>query len=269
MNDYKLAVIGVGNMAKAVISGIQNSDVAVSKILMYDKNIEQYSTLVSGRCPYVYCNSIVAAVNAADCVLLSVKPQNFPEVLEEISTVDGACNKLFITIAAGITAQSVSDALGGAKVVRALPNLPMTIGKGVSVICKNSAVPSSEFDFICSLFDSAGSSLVIEESQMNRIIGVTSSSPAYVFKFIDAVIKGAQEQGLECEGLLDAVCDVFIGSAMLLKQSGEAPQELISKVASKGGTTERALAKLDEGKIDKIIYDAMLACTNRADELGK
>ena len=80
---------------------------------------------------------------------------------------------------------------------------------------------------------------------------------------------GAKAQGLDAEGLLKTVCDVVIGSAMLLKQSSDTPTELISKVASKGGTTEQALLKLDEGNFDKVIENAMIACTKRADELGK
>ena len=103
---------------------------------------------------------------------------------------------------------------------------------------------------------------------MNRIIGALSSSPAYVFKFIDAICKGASAQGLVGEALLDSVCDVVIGSAMLLKYSGVSPSELISRVASKGGTTQKALDKLDEKDFDAIITDAMIACTARADELG-
>ena len=91
----------------------------------------------------------------------------------------------------------------------------------------------------------------------------------YVFKFIDAICKGAESQGLDGKALVDTVCDVVIGSAMLLKQSFDTPSELISKVASKGGTTEQALIKLDEGDFDKVIETAMKACTNRADELGK
>ena len=104
---------------------------------------------------------------------------------------------------------------------------------------------------------------------MNRIIGVTSSSPAYVFKFIDAICKGAASQGLDEKDLLNAVCDMVIGSALLLKSSSDTPSALISKVASKGGTTEQALLKLDEGGFDKAIENAMKACTLRADELGK
>ncbi len=271
MYNCKLAVIGVGNMAKAIIGGIQGSDMDISEILLFDKNTSQYDSLMntSARCPYVCCESVKQAVEAADCVLLSVKPQNFPELLTEIGEASNHASLLYITIAAGITVDSVADSLGTQRVVRVLPNLPMTIGKGVSVICRNSAVDTQAFDFICSIFNCAGTTLLIEESEMNRTIGVTSSSPAYVFKFIDAVLQGAQAQGLDSDAMFDAVCDTVIGSAMLLKQSGELPSTLISRVASKGGTTEQALIKLDEGDMNKTIINAMLACTARADELGK
>ena len=265
----KLAVIGVGNMAKAIIAGIQQSDVDVSEIVLFDRNTEQYSSLMAGRCGYSTADSICHAVSAADCVLLSVKPQNFPDVLEEISSLEDHQKKLYITIAAGITVDTVSTTLGGARVIRVLPNLPMTVGKGVSVICRNNEVEANDFDFVCSMFESSGSNIIIDESEMNRIISVTSSSPAYVFKFIDAIYKGALEQGLSDNGLVDAICDVFIGSAYLLKMSKETPEALASKVASKGGTTEQALLRLEQGNISEIISDAMMACTARADELGR
>ncbi len=268
MNNYKLAVIGVGNMAKAVIAGIQKSTVAIKEIRLFDKNTAQYDSLSVGNYPYIICESIADAVNGADCVLLSVKPQILPNVLEEISCINNTNQKLYITIAAGIEASFVSKSLGGADVVRVLPNLPMTVGKGVSVICKNPLLSSDKFEFVCSLFSASGENVLIDESEMNRMIGVTSSSPAYVFKFIDAMYKGAVAQGLDCEGLIDAICEVFIGSAMLLKQSGESPSALIERVASKGGTTERALARLNSCDIDTIIANAMMDCTIRADELG-
>lgn len=267
--SYKFAVIGVGNMASAVISGIQKNPDKISEIHLFDMNTDQYKRLEKGKCPYFFHQSIEEAVDPADCVLLSVKPQNFPEVLNEIVKVEGYCDKLYITIAAGISVKTVSDTLSGADVVRVLPNLPMTVGEGVSVICKNPNVNNEDFSFITSLFSASGSTLIIDEADMNKTIGVTSSSPAYVFKFIDSVCKGAASQGLNYEQVLNAVCDVFIGSAMLLKQSGETPETLISRVCSKGGTTERAMNKLNEADIDKIILAAMTACTQRADELGK
>ena len=266
--NRKIAVIGVGNMAKAIIDGMLSCDIPVERFYIYDKFPEACAAYKSDE-RFCLSDSISAAVSEADCVLLSVKPQNFPEVLAEIKALPSSCEKLYITIAAGITSRSVSDALGGAVVIRVLPNLPMTIGKGVSAICTNAAASENDFNFVKSVFSSAGNTLIIDESQMNRIIGVTSSSPAYVFKFIDAICKGAKAQGIDENELLDAVCDMVIGSALLLKGSADSPATLISKVASKGGTTERALAALDAGDFDKTIENAMKACTLRADELGK
>ncbi len=267
--EHKLAVIGVGNMAKAIISGIINAHIPVNELILFDKNSAQYSSFHKAITKIYYAKSVKEAVEKSDIVLLAVKPQNYDEVLQEIISVAGANQKLYISIGAGITVESVSNALKGALVVRVLPNVPMLIGKGVSVICRNPSVPKVDFDFVCSVFQSAGSIMLIEESEMNRIIGVTSSSPAYVFRFIRAIWEGAVEQGIEnTEELLTAICDMVIGSAMLLKNSGDTPEILISKVASKGGTTEQALKKLDELSFDCSIKEAMKACTARAEELG-
>ena len=266
--NRKIAVIGVGNMAKSIISGILSSNLSVDKFYLYDKYPAACDTF-SNFSNVCIASSIEDAVMNADCVLLSVKPQNYPEVLEAIGALPSHEKKLYISIAAGITVKSVSNALGNAVVIRVLPNLPMTVGEGVSAICRNENAEASDFNFVTDVFNCAGSTIIIDEIEMNRIIGATSSSPAYVFKFIDAICKGASAQGLDGDALLNAVCDVVIGSAILLKNSSDSPSELISKVASKGGTTEQALIKLDEGNFDKIIENAMKACTNRADELGK
>jgi pyrroline-5-carboxylate reductase len=186
-----------------------------------------------------------------------------------IAAVPFSSERVFITIAAGIKVESVSKELNTKNVVRVLPNLPMFIQKGVSAICYNDNVCAEDFDFIVNVFEAAGSVLKIDECDINKIIGVTSSSPAYVFKFIKAICDGAKLQGLEDDGILEAVCDVIIGSAELIKSGFGTPDNLAKAVASKGGTTERALAVLDDNDFEKIIADAMIACTKRADELGK
>ncbi len=266
--NRKLAVIGVGNMARAIINGIIFSDISVEKIFLYDKNKDCCNSFLQNPKFYV-SDSIEDAIVNADCILISVKPQNYAEVLDCISSAPSHEKKLYISIGAGVTVKSVSDALNGAGVVRVLPNLPMTIGKGVSAICRNDSICEKDLQFVESVFACAGSTFLIDECEMNRIIGVTSSSPAYVFKFIDAICKGAKSQGLDEKNLLNAVCDMVIGAAELLKNSSDSPSELIAKVASKGGTTERALLRLDEFDFDSSIESAMIACTERADELGK
>ncbi len=261
-----MAFIGVGNMAGAIMGG------------MLRVGTVDYAHLVLSDClpekctPYVEKGATMAATIAeaaalADCVVLSVKPQNFSEILPELATVPGIEHKLIITIAAGITSETVRSALHGAPVVRVLPNTPMLIGQGVSVICR-ADVPSEDFAFVCSVFEASGRVHIIDESEMNRIISVTSSSPAYVFAFINAIYEGALAQGLCEDGLLDCICDMVMGSAALLKSGGLTPTEQIRVVTSKGGTTERAMHVLAERDMTGMIGEAMQACTARADELS-
>jgi len=263
-----LAVIGCGNMAKAILRGIEKSACDINNVYLYDIYPAQYEALLPSAL-FHPVDSIACAIADADCVLLSVKPQQYTDVLEEISDCKNFQKKLYISIGAGITVTSVSETLNGATVIRVLPNVPMLIGMGVSVICRNLKASQSDFEFVSSLFQTAGCILEIEEEQMNRYIGVTSSSPAYVFRFIRAIVDAAESQGLPTDGLLQAVCNVVIGSATLLRDGKDSPDEWISKVASKGGTTEQALHVLDSCDFDCIIRDAMNACTMRANELGQ
>ena len=182
----KFAVIGVGNMATSILAGMVCSKMPVSEITVYDKNEAQYERLPRRSEAYVYAKSVADAVASADCILLSVKPQNFAEILQMIREAKDYQNKLYISIAAGIDSRSISEALNGAKVVRVLPNLPMTIGMGVSLICENIEINQQDMKFVQDVFSSSGSVLMIQEEEMNRMIGVTSSSPAYVFRFINA-----------------------------------------------------------------------------------
>ncbi len=263
----KLSVIGVGNMAKAIISGIKNSTLEISKIYLFDINSAQYENILDETT--VACDSIATAVNNSDYVLLSVKPQNFPELLSKISSLPSCKEKLYISIAAGITTNSICAALNTNNVVRVLPNMPMVISKGVSAICYNNNVKDEDFNLVTDIFNASGTVLKIHEENMNKTIGVTSSSPAYVLKFIKAIYDGALAQGLPDDDLLLTICDMIIGSAELIKKGIGTPENLINAVASKGGTTEKALSVLDDNNFEKAIIDAMKACTERANELGK
>ena len=264
----KIAFIGVGNMAGAIMGGMLRSGTVDHAHLVL-------SDCFPDKCaPYAALGATVAASPAeaaalADCVVLSVKPQNFPEILPSLAAVEGISEKLIITIAAGISSETVKTALGGAPVVRVLPNTPMLIGLGVSVICRACDVAPEDFEFVCKIFEASGSVTVIDEADMNRIISVTSSSPAYVFAFIDAIRAGASAQGLDGDGLLESICDVVIGAATLLKSGNLTPAEQIARVTSKGGTTEQAMRVLRERDMAATVTDAMKACTARAEEMSR
>lgn len=274
----KLAFIGVGNMASAILAGITSRNaepIDWSDIILFDRQKDKNEKYI--ELGATSADSIEEAVRLADCVLLCVKPQNFCEVLPLISTVQGVEKKLFITIAAGISSDTVTKATNNAAVVRVMPNTPMLIGKGVSALSRNAYVSDCDFEFACNIFASAGSVIAISEDEMNRIICVTGSSPAYVFMMIKAMYDGAvsqsllkteQNSGLTEKELTNAICDTIIGAATLLKTSDKSPEELIAAVCSKGGTTERAVAELERYKFYEAFTSAMQKCTDRADELG-
>lgn len=263
-----IAFIGVGNMAGAIIGGMLRSEaVDCPHLILSDRFPEKCA-------PYVAEGAVMAASPAeaaagADCVVLSVKPQNFSEILPELAAVEGISSKLIITIAAGIASETVKTALHGAPVVRVLPNTPMLIGMGVSVVCRADGVAAEDFEFVCKIFEASGSVQVIDEADMNRIISVTSSSPAYVFAFINAIREGAIAQGLDGDALLGSICDVVIGSAALLKSGNLTPEEQIKVVTSKGGTTEQAMRVLGERELTATVVEAMKACTARAEEMSR
>ncbi|MBQ3508052.1 MAG: pyrroline-5-carboxylate reductase [Clostridia bacterium] len=264
----RIAFIGVGNMAGAIIGGMLKSGaVDYGHLILSDRFPEKCASYVEKGA--VIAASPAEAAAQADCIVLSVKPQNFCEILPELGAVEEIDKKLIITIAAGISVETVKTALHGAPVVRVLPNTPMLIGMGVSVICRADDVSLEDFAFVRSIFEASGSVTIIDETDMNRIISVTSSSPAYVFAFINAIYEGAKEQGLDGDALLGSICDVVMGSAALLKSGSLTPAEQIKVVTSKGGTTERAMNVLYERDITAMVAEAMKACTARAEEMDR
>ena len=145
----KIAFIGVGNMANAILAGMTSradDPIKWTDIVLYNRHQEKIANLA--KTGATVANSIEEAVNAADCVLLCVKPQSFPEILSEISKIEGIEKKLFVSIAAGICTEKISNATNYAPVVRVMPNTPMLIGQGVSAVCRNEYVTDEDYDFV-------------------------------------------------------------------------------------------------------------------------
>lgn len=267
----KVSFMGCGNMASAIASGMLNAGVSPASITVYDK--------FGGQCAAFekkgvkVATSVADAAESGDFILLAVKPQNFSELLTEIAecgvNVEG---KVFISIAAGISTSAICKMLGKeCGVVRCMPNTPLQISKGVTAVCRNAHVSDEDFDFAAEIFEKSGMVMRLDESELNKIICVNGSSPAYFYYFIDAVVKSAAAQNIDCDEktLTEAVCRTVIGSAEMLLASGKSAEELIRAVTSPKGTTERAMNVLYNEKVGDIIHRAMLACTDRAEEMSE
>ncbi len=259
----KYAFLGAGNMAYAIIGGMGEADITV-----YDKLTSQYDKFGGS---VKLAESAPKAVEQCDRIFLAVKPQNFKELLGEIKesgiSLDG---KLFITIAAGVSTESICKSLGReVSVLRAMPNTPLLIGHGVTALSRNKYVSDTEFNDIFDMFSKIGYTFKLPENKMNEVICATSSAPAYIYYIIECIANEAKAQGLDGEEILTAVCGMVKGAAEMVTATGKTPRELIKMVTSPNGTTERAMNILYEEKLDETFSRAMKACTMRAEELSK
>ena len=261
----KILFIGAGNMAYAIACGIANAKLVKDEnIILFDKNEEQLKKFPS---TFSLACDLNDAISAADYVFFSVKPQNIKEVLSQI-TVDVE-NKVFISICAGITMQSIENYFDKIKLVRTMPNTPLLIGQGVTALCKNEHVSDEEFDFVKSIFSSCGIVTEIDEKDINALTAITSSSPAYVYLFIKSMYEGAKSLGFDYKNTIELICKTFIGAAGMVLSSDKTLDEQIRMVKSPNGTTEKALNVFEEQNVEKIIADAMKACEKRAFELAE
>lgn len=262
----KIGFIGAGNMAFAIASGVISSGkISASNIGIFDTNKEQYKKFDS-NC--FTCDTISELVNKTDCIFLSIKPQNIKDVLNSIKSYN-LSQKVIVSICAGITISSIEKVLGNVKIIRVMPNTPLLIGQGVSALCSNSTIAEDDLTFVKSVFASSGTVITVNESDMNNITAITGSSPAYVYLFIKSICDAAKALGFNSESTKDIVCKTFIGASNMVLTNEKTLDELISMVKSPNGTTEKALNVFSEKNLDSIIFDAMNACSKRADELSK
>lgn len=262
-----IGFIGAGNMAGAIIEGIVSQNVAkTSQIAVIDVDTEKCERFKK-RGMSVY-SSYEELAKFCKVIFLSIKPQNYEEVLGKLKGfTDG---KIIVSIAAGISTGYIKSRLGeNSHVVRVMPNTPLLLGCGATAMCHVTPVTDKEFAEIKTIFEAGGTVDVLPEEKMNAVISVNSSSPAYVYLFAKALINGAEKQGIDYDTALRLVVKTLEGSALMIKSSGKTPDELIKMVSSPGGTTLKALDALYEHKFEDAVIDAMERCTERAEELGK
>ena len=239
----KISFIGHGNMAKAMIKGIVKSGiVAEEDIKASDSDSENQS-----------------AADFADFIFLTIKPQMYSHVISNLTNI---ADKVFITVAPGIK----TDFLPNAKIIRTMPNTPALVGEGVTAICRNNRVTDEEFAFVKKLLASFSAVYEFEESQMNHVVALSGSSPAYAYMFIEAIADYSAQNGIPHDIAIKMAAQTLLGSAKMVLESTESPATLRERVCSKGGTTIEAVQKLQEKNFAEIIAEAMAACTKRAME---
>ena len=257
-----IAIIGGGNMGEALIKGLHKHKLFVCESnpgrVRYLK--EKYKITVA---------EIADAVSASSIVILAVKPQDMGNILVETRHCLVSTDKLFISIAAGITTSYIEKILSTKiKVIRTMPNMPAMIGEGITAVCAGKYAKAVDLKAACKIFDYLGKTVVVKENLMDAITAVSGSGPAYVFFFMECLIKSAEALGLKSDLSKELVMATFLGSVHLLEKQSIEPGILRAKVISKGGTTAAALDVFLKGKFNHLVYQALFAAKKRAKELS-
>lgn len=265
----KLAVLGAGNMGMSYAEGIALKSGFIEKpILVLDNNEEKVAEVNQKA-------SFKASINAedllpqADFILLAVKPQVFAFLATNIAPLLKK-DVVVISIMAGVTIERIAELLQVQKVARAMPNLPASIGLGMTSVVFNTSINSDEKITVNNILGTTGKVMsVSNEEGIDKTTGISGSGPAYIFYFIEALEKAAQEMGFTNLESRELVSQTFLGAIELYRQNDLTPTEWMNRVASKGGTTRAALNKLEEEDVHNKIIKGAFAAFERAVELGK
>lgn len=267
-NNLKIAFIGGGNMATALIGGLAGKLTAGANIHVVDPNPDALQKLQQ-QFGVTTAPQIDAALEKSDVVVLSVKPQQMREVVTQLQP--HVSSQLILSIAAGIRAVDLSRWLNGhAAIVRTMPNTPALIGKGITGMVAMTGVSQPQRDAADAIMRAVGATVWLDdEALIDPVTAVSGSGPAYVFYFIEAMQQAAQEMGLTAEQGMQLAIATFTGAAQLAAQSAEPVSLLRERVTSKGGTTYAALTSMEASGVKDAIIKAMKAASERGRELGE
>ena len=262
----RIAFIGGGNMASAIIGGLLRQGFAPGQIDVVEPWAEARERLQKDY-DVVAQAEAGAFLAAADMVVWAVKPQTFKEAATQVRAHNTGA--LHLSVAAGIRSDSIAQWLGTERVVRTMPNTPALIGKGMTALFARPAVTQADKDWAGEVIATTGAFLwLTAEDQLDAVTAISGSGPAYMFYFMEAMTDAGAEMGLDRAQAYQLAVATFIGAGELARASTEPPETLRAKVTSKGGTTYAAITSMDESGIKAAFAKALFAAQKRATELG-
>ncbi len=270
MNTQKIGFIGGGNMASSLISGLIASGHSPEYLWVSDINPDTLQALAQNlKVNTSASNDIV--INEVDVVVFAVKPQTLSAVAKSAAAVIQEKNSLIVSIAAGISQQSLNEWLGAdTAIVRCMPNTPALVLTGATALHANAKVSAEQRSLAENIMRSVGIALwVKEESELDAVTAVSGSGPAYYFLLMEAMEKTAIELGLTEETARLLVQQTALGAAKIALESSESPEQLRKRVTSPGGTTQQAISTFEQGGFTELVSKALHAARDRSIEMSK
>lgn len=262
-----IGFIGGGNMALAILGGLRRGGAPAEGFVVVEPVQEQRQRLREELGIEALAQP-GAALARAEVLVWAVKPQVFPEAAAASAAHVGAA--LQLSIMAGIRTAAIVAATGSARVVRAMPNTPALIGQGVSGLYARPEVPPAQRALVETVLGPTGQLLWLpREEDLDAVTALSGSGPAYVFYFIEAMVRAGQAMGLAPQQARQLAEQTFAGAAALSRQSAESPQTLRERVTSRGGTTHAAITSMQADGVGPAFERALHAARARAEELGR
>ena len=262
-----IGFIGCGNMGGAIIGGIIKSGIAQQEnIVVYDKNEESIKNL---KYKVSVAKNEKDAAERSDILFLAVKPAVIYDVINVVK--DTVCdNTVIVSIAAGQSIEKIEKAFGKRiSLMRVMPNTPALVGEGMSALSPNAVLDNDEEskEYIMKIFSGVGKAEIVPERLMDAVTGVSGSSPAYVFMFIEALADAAVAAGMPRNQSYTFAAQAVLGSAKMVLETGLHPGVLKDMVCSPGGTTIDAVRVLEEKGMRSAVIEAVKACVEKAGKL--
>ena len=271
MSNYTVGFIGGGNMARALVGGLISSGYPHENLAVAEPSSTRRTELAPGL-PGVRLSDDNHAIAAlADCLVLAVKPQLMREVCLDLRDSVQEHRPLIVSVAAGTHSRDIEEWLGGdLAVVRVMPNQPALLLQGASGLYANARTSNEQRDRAVEIISAVGSVVnVPDEDSIDAVTAISGTGPAYFYLLIDALIRSAEEFGLDPQAAHKLVMDTARGSAALAAVSGETMEAMIEHVRSPGGTTSAAFAIFDERDIRDIFAEAFAAARERSRQLAE
>lgn len=264
LKNINIGIIGTGNMGGAVINGLSKKDL-VNSILIYDIDSIKLSAFRNYHGIKI-TDSIEDTAQNSDILVIAVKPDLVIKITEGLKNYNG----IIISLAAGISIHSLQQTAGvDKKIVRAMPNTPVIVSSGMTVISHSESLTQPEIDLVKSVFSSVGEVLIMDEKHMNAVTAISGSGPAYIFTLIQAMADAGVKLGIPRAEAQILAGQTISGTAKMFLDKKENPIMLRDKVTSPGGTTIAALHVFERAGFSGIVIDAIETAAKRAKELDK
>ena len=264
-----IGFIGTGNMAKAMIGEIVKAQIVEANQIICSNDIVANLEEINKKYRVNTTTNNSEVARKADILFLSVKPQVYEKVINEIKKEIND-NTIIISIAAGKTTKEVKKMFERKiKLIRVMPNTPALVGEGMAAICPCEEIQKEELEEVCNLFNCFGKCEVVTEKLMDVVTGLSGSSPAFMFMIIEAMADGAVLEGMPRDKAYKFAAQTMLGSAKMVLETGKHPGELKDMVCSPAGTTIEGVAELERSGVRASIINAVRQATEKSKEMSK